>query len=149
MSGCRLFSKEKERAMVGDKLGNLTGKVMLRRVLPSPGQGAARTETTQRGTGTLLGVEFQDMSTYESEVRPDGTLYGSGQGVCMGKGGALATWVGHGVATVTKGGGSAFRGAIFFYSTSPAWQRLNGVAALFEYDVAPDDSYTGAFTEWK
>ena len=79
--------------MLGDKLGTETGKVVLRRVLPSS-SGAARTETTQRGTGTLLGVEYQDMSTYESEFRPDGTLFGTGQGIYMGKGGEVATWTG-------------------------------------------------------
>jgi hypothetical protein len=67
----------------------------------------------------------------------------------MGKGGALATWVGQGAATITKGGGVSFRGALHFYSTSSVWQRLNAVATLFKFDVSPDDSYTAAFTEWK
>src|SRR5438477_26930 len=39
--------------MLGDKPGQETGKVVLRRVLPS-GPGAGRTETTQRGHATLL-----------------------------------------------------------------------------------------------
>ena len=44
------------------------------------------------GTGTLLGVQYQETSTYESELRPDGTLFGTGQGVYMGAGGEMATW---------------------------------------------------------
>ena len=134
--------------MLGDKLGNVVGKVVLRRVLRS-GSGAPRTETTQRGAGVLLGVEFQDMGTYESEIRPDGTLLGTGQGIYMGKGGAVATWTGQGVGTILKGGVSTFRGAIYVYSTSEAWQRLNGVATLFEYEVDAEENYKGTLTEWK
>ena len=134
--------------MLGDKLGQETGKVVLRRVLPS-GTGAVRMEASQRGHGTLLGVEYQDTSTYESEVRPDGTLIGTGQGVYMGKGGEVATWTGQGVGVMSASGGVSFRGALFLYSTSPKWQRLNAVASLFEYEVDPDDSFKGVLTEWK
>ena len=134
--------------MLGDKLGRVEGHVLLRRVLPS-GSAGARTESTQRGTGTLLGVAFQEMSTYESELRPDGTLLGTGQGIYMGEGGEMATWTGQGVGTFSKNGGVSFRGAIYLYSTTPKWQRLNAVASVFEYEVGADDKYTGAFTEWK
>ena len=134
--------------MLGDKLGNVTGKVVLRRVQPSD-VGSVRTESTQRGTGTLLGVQLQEMTTYESLLRPDGTLFGTGQGIYMGTGGEMATWTGHGVGTFSKDGGVSFRGALFLYSTTPKWQRLNGVATLFDYEVDADDNYKGAFTEWK
>ena len=134
--------------MLGDKLGNETGKVVLRRVL-SAGSGGARTESTQRGKGTLLGVEYQDMSTYESELRPDGTLLGTGQGIYMGKRGEMATWTGQGVGTMSKNGGVSFRGAIYIYSTSPKCKRLNAVASVFEYDVDANDNFKATLTEWK
>jgi hypothetical protein len=134
--------------MLGEKLANATGKVVLRRVL-SAGSGPVRTEITQRGKGTLLGVEFQEMTTYESELRPDGTLFGTGQGVYMGTGGEMATWVGQGVGTLTKNGGASFRGALYLYSTSPKWQRVNAVATVFEYEVDADDNYKATLTEWK
>lgn len=134
--------------MLGDKLGQESGKVVLRRVLSSA-SGGVRTESTQRGHGTLLGVEFQDMSTYDSELRPDGTLFGTGQGIYMGKGGEMATWTGHGVGRILPGGGVSFRGALYLYSMSPHWQRLNSVASLFEYEVDADDNFKGTLTEWK
>ena len=134
--------------MLGDKLGNVSGKVVLRRALPSA-SGAARIETTQRGTGTLLGVEYQETSTYESELRPDGTVFGMGQGIYMGTGGEVATWTGQGVGSFAKDGGVSFRGAIYLYSTSAKWQRLNAVATAFEYEVDVDDNYKATFTEWK
>ena len=90
--------------MLGDKLGNVKGKIVLRRVLPS-GSGGPRIESSQRGSGTMLGVEFQENSTYESEFRSDGTIFGSGQGIYMGQGGEVATWVGSGVGVMTPGGG--------------------------------------------
>jgi hypothetical protein len=134
--------------MLGDTLATATGKVVLRRALPAP-WGSARTETTQRGTGTLLGVEYQEMSSYESELRPDGTVFGTGQGLYMGAGGEMATWVGQGVGTLSKGGGASFRGAIYLYSTSTKWQRLNAVASVFEYEVDAGDNYKATLTEWK
>jgi len=134
--------------MLGDTLGNVTGKVVLQRVVASA-SGGPRTETTQRGTGTLLGVEYQDMSTYESEVRPDGTIFGTGQGLYMGKGGEVATWTGSGVGTFNKKGGVRFRGAIYLYSSAAKWKRLNTVAGLFEYEVDAADNYKGTLIEWK
>ena len=133
--------------MLGEKLGDATGKIVLRRALSS-GWGSARMETTQSGTGTLLGVQYQETSTYESELRPDGTLFGTGQGVYMGAGGEMATWTGQGVGTMKKGGGASFRGALYLYSTSPKWQRLNAVASVFEYEVDATDSYKATLTEW-
>jgi hypothetical protein len=134
--------------MLGDKLGNVTGTLVVRRVL-SAGPNAARTESTQQGAGTLLGVDFRETSTYESELRPDGTVMGSGQGIYMGSGGEMATWVGQGVGTFTKDGGVAFRGAIYLYSSSAQWQRLNAVACVFEYDVDANGGYKGSLMEWK
>ena len=134
--------------MLGDKLGDVTGKVVLRRVLPAA-SGGVRTESTQRGNGTLLGVSYQETSTYESELRPDGTVFGSGQGLYMGSGGEMATWQGQGVGTFTQNGGVSFRGAIYIYSTSAKWQRLNSVAGLFEYEVDTTDGYKATLHEWK
>ena len=134
--------------MLGDKLGTATGKVLLRRALSSA-PGGVRTESTQRGSGTLLGVEYQEMTTYESELRPDGTIFGHGQGVYTGKGGEIASWVGQGVGTMSKSGGVSFRGALYVYSTSPKWQRLNAVASVFEYELDANDNYKSELTEWK
>jgi hypothetical protein len=134
--------------MLGDKLGNVAGKVVLRRVLAA-GPGGPRTESTQQGDGSLLGANFRETSTYESELRPDGTLFGSGQGIDMGSGGEMATWVGRGIGLITKGGGVTFRGALYLYSASPNWQRLNAVASVFEYEADADGNYKGTLAEWK
>ena len=79
--------------MLGEKLGGETGKVTSQRVLANPG-GAPKMETSFQATGTLLGASETNVGTYWAVVRPDGTLYGEGQGVVMGKGGEMASWGG-------------------------------------------------------
>ena len=76
-----------------------------------------------------------DTATHVATMRPDGTLFGEGQGVQMGKGGEAATWVGHGVGTFRKDGGISYRGACYDQSAPPTWSRLNSIAAVFEYEI--------------
>jgi hypothetical protein len=120
--------------MLGEKIGELSGKVTSQRVLPNPG-GGPKMETSHQISGKLLGIEAKETATYWSVVRQDGTLYGEGQGVAMGKEGDLATWIGQGVGTIGKAGAVSFRGAVYYQSSSPRWSRLNSVAAIFEYEV--------------
>src|SRR6185295_4333812 len=98
--------------MLGEKLGELRGKVSVNRVLPGEGEGP-KVETTFQDGGTMLGVEVKNMGTYWAVVRPDGTLYGEGQGVTMGKNGEMASWRGQGVGQFGKGGAVTYRGALY------------------------------------
>ncbi len=134
--------------MLGEKIGEESGALVVQRVLPSE-PGTPKMEVTQKGSGTLLGVPFHGSGTYWSKVRPDGTLYGEGNGVYMGEGGALATWVGQGTGTIAADGSVKYRGAIYLYSTSDAWKQLNSVASLFEYGVDTDGNYNSELWEWK
>jgi len=134
--------------MLGDKIGAESGKVTAQRVLPNPG-GGPKMEISFQATGTILGVNETNVTTYWSIVRPDGTLYGEGQGVVMGKGGEMATWVGQGVGTIQKDGSVSYRGAVYFQSSSAAWSRLNSVAAIFEYQVDTQGNTRAEFWEWK
>lgn len=134
--------------MLGEKIGDGTGKVTSRRVLPNSG-GAPKMETSFEASGKLLGVDERETGTYWSAVRPDGTVYGEGQGILMGKGGEVASWVGSGVGTIKKDGGVSYRGAIYFQSASAAWLRLNSVAALFEFEVDAQGNSRAQLWEWK
>ena len=95
--------------MQGEKIGEESGKVTSRRVLPNPG-GSPKMETSAQTDLTLFGVKATNTVTYWSVVRPDGTLYGEGQGIVMGKEGDLATWVGQGVGTIKEDGAVSYRG---------------------------------------
>jgi hypothetical protein len=134
--------------MLGDKIGEETGKITGRRVLPNPG-GGPKTETSFEGTGKLLNVDSTEIGTYWSTVRPDGTLYGEGQGILMGKGGKTATWIGQGVGTLKQDGGVSYRGAVYYQTSDPTWARLNSVAALFEFEVDPQGNTRSQLWEWK
>ena len=134
--------------MLGEKLGAESGRVTSQRVLPNPG-GGPKMETSFQATGTVLGVNETDTGTYWAVVRPDGTLYGEGQGVVMGQGGEMATWVGQGVGTLKKNGSVSYRGAVYYQTTSPTWLRLNSVAAIFEFEVDAQGNSKSEIWEWK
>jgi hypothetical protein len=134
--------------MLGEKIGGETGKVTSQRVLPNPG-GGPKMETSFQATGTLLGVTETNVGTYWAVVRPDGTLYGEGQGVLMGKGGEMASWVGQGVGTIKKDGAVSYRGAVYYQTATPAWSHLNSVAAIFEYEVDAQGNSRSEAWEWK
>jgi hypothetical protein len=134
--------------MLGEKIGNESGKMTSQRVLPNPGCGP-KMETSFQATGTLLGVNCTTTATYCAVVRGDGTLYGEGQAVMMGKGGEMATWVGQGVGTIKKDGSVSYRGAVYYQSASPAWSRLNSVAAIFEFEMDTQGNCKDESWEWK
>ena len=134
--------------MLGDKIGSSTGKITTQRVLPNAG-GGPKMETSFQAAGTLLGVNVKEVATYWAVIRPDGTVYGEGQGVLMGANGEAATWVGSGVGTVKKDGAASYRGAIYFQTASPAWVRLNSIAGVFEFEADNQSNPKSEIWEWK
>ncbi len=110
-------------------------------------QGDKIAETSGK-SGKLLGVDETETGTYWAAVRPDGTLYGEGQGIIMGKEGDVATWVGQGVGTIKKGGAVSYRGAVYYQSSSSRWSRLNSVAGVFEYEVDAEVRTRAEVHEW-
>lgn len=133
--------------MLGEKIGHEKGQITSRRVLSS--DTGPRVEISFAAEGTLLGVADRTLGTYESVVRPDGSIFGEGQGVVMGAGGEMASWKGGGVGTFTEDGGATFRGAIYYSTASSAWARLNKVAGVFEYRENADGTTEANLWEWK
>ena len=134
--------------MLGEKIGEEKGKVTVRRVLASAG-GGPRMETTFEASGSILGVGHKTTATYASEMRPDGTLYGEGQGIAMSSEGGGATWVGSGVGTIKADGSVSYRGVVYYQTSVAKWTRLNSVGAVFEYEVDPQGNTRAQFWEWK
>lgn len=134
--------------MLGDKVYETSGKVIARRVLPNPG-GGPKMEISIETNGTLLGIETTETATYWSAVRPDGSLFGEGQGILVGKGGQMATWVAQGVGTMKQDGATSFRGAVYYQSSSRDWSRLNSVAVVYEYEADATGSTRAQAWEWK
>ena len=133
--------------MLGEQIGEETGKVMVRRVISV--DGGTKVEVSVQGTGKLLGVETRNTVTYCAGIRPDGSLYGEAQGLVVGRGGEQATFKAQGVGRLLDGGAVSYRGASYYYSDSPKLRRLNGVAALFEYEADADGNTKSKLWEWK
>jgi hypothetical protein len=137
------------RTMLGEQIGEEAGQITGMRVLPDEGTGP-KVEVSFQASGTLLGAHVNNMGTYVSVARPDGTLFGDGQGVTMTDQGEAATWRGQGVGRFTGPGGAvAFRGAIYFQTTAERLARLNGMAVVFEYEADESGKTADKTYEWK
>jgi hypothetical protein len=133
--------------MLGELIGEERGKRGVRRVLEV--NGAPQVEVSFEADGKVLGIDEHSIVTYVSTVRPDGSLYGEGKGVVAGSDGATGSWVGAGAGKFGEGGSVSYRGAVFFYSTSQQWSRLNSIALVFEFEVDPQGNTYSKLWEWK
>ena len=131
--------------MLGEMIGEERGKTSGQKVLPD-----GKVEVSFEATGKILGFETTDMGTYLSEMMPDGTIWGEGQGIEITKDGEMASWKGTGVGRFTgKGGATSFRGAIYYRTSSQKLARLNGIAVVFEYETDENGNTHGKSWEWK
>jgi len=141
-------TKSEDTNMLGEKIGEEKGRITGRRISRNDDL-SARVESSQQGTGQILGTKYTTMSTYWSVMRSSGTLYGEGQGLTMTEDGESMTWLGSGVGILKGNGGVGFRGAIYFNTSSKKLSALNSVAVLFEYDVDAEGNFTSQLFEWK
>ena len=134
--------------MLGEQVGHEVGQVSGLRVLP--GEDGPRVEVSFQASGTLLGIHENNMGTYVSVTRPDGTLFGEGQGIAMTDEGETVTWQGNGVGRFTGHGTAvSWRGAIYYRTTSERLARLNGIAGVFEYETDQSGKSEAKSFEWK
>jgi hypothetical protein len=134
--------------MLGELIGEGQGKRTARRVLSTDG-GGFKVEVSFESKGKLLGADTYEIGTYWSETRPDGSLYGEGQGVVLTADGGMSTWKGAGVGKIHATGSISYRGAIYHSSATPKFARLNSVASVFEFDVDPEGNTRSKLWEWK
>lgn len=134
--------------MLGDKIGEESGKVTSQRVLPNP-DGGPKMETSFQTTITLLGVKGTNRCTYWSIVRPDGNPVRRRAGIIVGDEGHMATWIGQGVGTMNKNGSACYWGPYIIRVPSAKWSRLNSVAAIYEYEADAEGNRRSEFWEWK
>lgn len=134
--------------MLGEILGEERGQITAMRVLPSNGRGA-RVEVSFQASGTILGHDSTDVVTYYSEARPDGTMFGEGQGVIMTADGETVTFTGRGFGRFTRPGAVAWRGALYYETASRKLARLNGTVGVFEFESDEGGKTEGKVWEWK
>jgi len=133
--------------MLGEQIYEARGKRVGRRALSA--DSGFKVEVTFEDSGKILGIEMNDFGTYTAAPRPDGTLYGEGQGISMTKDGEMATWKGAGVGRFVGGGAVSYRGALYFSTASAKLARLNSVAAIYEFEVDANGNVTSKMWEWK
>jgi hypothetical protein len=135
--------------MLGEQIDEETGQITGMRVLPGEGAGS-KVEVSFQSSGTLLGAHMTNMGTYISVSRPDGTLFGDGQGIIMTDEGEMVTWRGQGVGRFTGHGTAvSWRGAIYSQTTSERLARLNGIAGVFEFEADESGKTAAKSWEWK
>lgn len=132
--------------MIGDKIGEVKGKRLVRRVTSVDPPTA---EVTFEDSGKMFGVAVTGMGTYTSVVRADGSLYGSGQGMNMTEDGEAVTWTATGVGRFGPGGSVSYRGMLFFRTTGKKLARLNNACGAFEYEVDAKGGTVSKMWEWK
>jgi hypothetical protein len=136
--------------MLGDLISEERGTTTGRRVLPHEGEGP-KVEVSFQATGKMLGVDESDMGTYWTVARShgNGIMYGEGNGVLMTKDGDMVTWSGSGIGRFTGQGGAAFRGVVYYQTASERLSRLNGLAAIYEYESDAAGDVSLKVWEWK
>jgi len=132
--------------MLGELIGENTGKRLVRRVLSTT---PPTVEVSFEDTGKMLGLATTGFGTYTSVVRPDGTIYGEGQGATFSSEGDMVAWKASGQGKFGPGGSVSYRGILYFQTASQKLARLNAAPAVFEYEVDPEGNTRTKMWEWK
>ncbi|MET8541438.1 hypothetical protein ABZW03_12405 [Kitasatospora sp. NPDC004799] len=135
--------------MLGDRIAELTTQETGRRVLATVDGLHPTLEVSMTGTGRLLDTPVREFATYESDMRPDGSLFGEGQGVGMSEKGETYSWHGSGIGHFTGNGAVSWRGAVYFESATDTFVRLNDVVGVFEFETDAQGSGRSVVHEWK
>jgi len=132
--------------MLGDLIGESKGKRIVRRILSVD---PATAEVSFEDSGTMLGVSTTGSGTYTSTVRPDGSIFGTGQGLMLTADGDAITWTGSGLGKFGPGGSVSYRGMLFYRTTSQKLGRLNNMCGAFEYETDAAGNTSAKVWEWK
>jgi len=132
--------------MLGDLIGESKGKRIVRRILSVD---PATAEVSFEDSGTMLGASTTGSGTYTSTVRPDGSIFGTGQGLMLTADGDAITWTGSGLGKFGPGGSVSYRGMLFYRTTSQKLGRLNNMCGAFEYETDAAGNTSAKVWEWK
>lgn len=132
--------------MLGEPIGETKGRRLVQRVISIDPPTA---EVSFEDAGQILGIPTTGMGTYTSVIRPDGSIFGQGQGLSMTQDGEAITWTGTGIGKFGPGGAVSYRGMLFIRTASQKLTRINNACGAFEYEVAADGTTTSKMWEWK
>jgi hypothetical protein len=132
--------------MLKELIIEATSKRTVRRVLSVD---PPTTEVSFEDAGHLLGIPTTGVGTYTSTVRPDGSIFGHGQGLHTTHEGDAITWSATGVGHFGPGGSISYRGMLFFRTASQKLARINNACGAFEFDVDGTGAGVSKVWEWK
>jgi hypothetical protein len=142
--------------MLGEQYAELKGKVTSQRVLDVEGP---TIETTVSTTGTMKGVQVQEMITFIGTPTETGVLHGVGKGIIttIGDGGELemVPYTGEGIGRFDSSGSIKWRGSVFtrkqyFSSLSQGkLSFLNNMVGIFESEIDAAGNFSEKMWEWK
>jgi hypothetical protein len=146
-AGCAPDDRQNGRTtMLGEQIGESKGKRIVRRVLSID---PVTAEVSFEDAGSLGGVAITGLGTYTSIVRPDGSIYGNGQGLLTTADGEGITWEGSGLGKFGPGGSVSYRGMLYYRSPSPKYAHLNNICGVFEFEVDAAGNTSSKVWEWK
>ena len=133
--------------MLGELTGETKGKISNRNVVSVEGP---TIETTVASSGTLKGVQVNEILTYVASPSSKGILHGIGKGVINTQDGEIATFTGEGIGRFDASGLLTWRGAIFFRTSSDGkLEFLNNKVGVFEAQVDSQGNFTDKTWEWE
>jgi hypothetical protein len=137
--------------MLGDQIGESSGKITGQRVLPGDDYRYIKMEITFEEQGTILGVPGMVMGTYTVFERVPGQLYGEGQGMIFTQDGEGAIWNAHGVGRMIGQGMSASYRYSLTVQAPPEGKlsRLNNVLVIGEHETDAENNTRSKIWEWK
>ena len=132
--------------MLGEVVWEGHGKAGPPRVLDEHG----KIEASEQESGKVFGMEATAAVTFWAVPRPDGTLWGEGQGMTTTRDGEFVTWKGHGIGQPTgKGNAASWRGMLYFQNASPKLARLLKTPGVYEYESDENGNTHIKVWEWK
>ena len=119
--------------MLGEKIGEETGKITGRRILEGDDYRYVKIETSFETQATILGMQGVNMGTFTIFERIPGQVYAEGRGIFMTMDGQGGIWNGHGVGRMSDDGKMAVAASIAFQTDSDKLSKLNGMLVLVEH----------------
>ena len=130
--------------LVLEDSGQITGI----RVLSTDASGTTL-ELNLQLSGTIRGVGENTLWTYTMLQRPDGSLYGQGNGVLTTVNGDVIHLIGSGSGKANPGGTVRFCTMLHPHGATGQNADLNAIGLAGEYEVAADGTATNKCWEWK
>ena len=133
---------------VGELVLEDSGQITGIRVLSTDASGTTL-ELSLQLSGTIRGVGQNTLWTYTMLQRPDGSLYGQGNGVLTTVNGDVIHLIGSGSGKANPGGIVRFCTMLHPHGATGQNADLNGIGLVGEYDVAADGTANNKNWEWK